>query len=137
MSVAVTADESTSVGMGAFCLPFPGGPGARAVLPTDTCYGNNHHVIQADFLDTTDLPGGAAAAAAPGSPHSDMHMDSDLLQGSGGEKQIDYVNTHGTSTPVGDLKELDAIKTVFTEAGYQPHALYFEGSTSCDLRADL
>ncbi|EOD05314.1 3-oxoacyl-synthase [Emiliania huxleyi CCMP1516] len=39
----------------------------------------------------------------------------------GGEKQIDYVNTHGTSTPVGDLKELDAIKTVFTEAGYQPH----------------
>ena len=39
----------------------------------------------------------------------------------GGEKQIDYVNTHGTSTPVGDLKELDAIKTVFTEAGYQPY----------------
>ena len=45
----------------------------------------------------------------------------------GGEKQIDYVNTHGTSTPVGDLKELDAIKTVFTEAGYQPHV----GSTKC------
>lgn len=26
---------------------------------------------------------------------------------------IDYINTHGTSTPVGDLKELEAIKAVF------------------------
>ena len=31
--------------------------------------------------------------------------------------QVDYVNTHGTSTPVGDLKELEGIKTVFGEAG--------------------
>lgn len=28
---------------------------------------------------------------------------------------IDYVNTHGTSTPVGDMKELQAIREVFTE----------------------
>lgn len=28
---------------------------------------------------------------------------------------IDYVNTHGTSTPVGDLKELEALRSVFTE----------------------
>ena len=35
-------------------------------------------------------------------------------------KQVDYVNTHGTSTPVGDTMELNGIKTVFTEAGYQP-----------------
>ena len=26
---------------------------------------------------------------------------------------IDYINTHGTSTPIGDLKELEAIKNVF------------------------
>ena len=26
---------------------------------------------------------------------------------------IDYINTHGTSTPVGDVKELEAIKEVF------------------------
>jgi len=26
---------------------------------------------------------------------------------------IDYINTHGTSTPVGDVKELEALKTVF------------------------
>lgn len=30
---------------------------------------------------------------------------------------IDYINTHGTSTPVGDYKEAEAIKTVFEHAG--------------------
>ena len=39
----------------------------------------------------------------------------------GGEKQVDYVNTHGTSTPVGDIMELQGIKSVFTEKGYQPY----------------
>jgi 3-oxoacyl-[acyl-carrier-protein] synthase-1 len=28
---------------------------------------------------------------------------------------IDYLNTHGTSTPVGDVKELEAIREVFAE----------------------
>jgi 3-oxoacyl-[acyl-carrier-protein] synthase-1 len=28
---------------------------------------------------------------------------------------IEYVNTHGTSTPVGDVKELEALKTVFKD----------------------
>ncbi len=30
---------------------------------------------------------------------------------------VSYINTHGTSTPVGDITELDAIRTVFTERG--------------------
>ena len=38
----------------------------------------------------------------------------------GGDKPVDYINTHGTSTPVGDVMELGAIKTLFTEEGYQP-----------------
>merc|ERR1711871_1189775 len=39
----------------------------------------------------------------------------------GGVKPVEYVNTHGTSTPVGDVKELGAIKEVFTAKGYQPY----------------
>jgi 3-oxoacyl-[acyl-carrier-protein] synthase-1 len=30
---------------------------------------------------------------------------------------VDYINTHGTSTPVGDTKELEAIREVFGETG--------------------
>ena len=31
------------------------------------------------------------------------------------EGKIDYINSHGTSTPVGDIKELEAIKNVFKD----------------------
>jgi len=44
--------------------------------------------------------------------------DADLRAG---EKEIDYINTHGTSTPVGDLAELGAIKRAFDKKGYQPN----------------
>ncbi len=41
------------------------------------------------------------------------------LQGHDGKKieKVDYVNTHGTSTPVGDTKELEAIREVFGTDG--------------------
>jgi 3-oxoacyl-(acyl-carrier-protein) synthase len=32
---------------------------------------------------------------------------------------VQYVNTHGTSTPVGDVMELEGIKAVFEKEGYQ------------------
>jgi len=54
-----------------------------------------------------------------------MRLAMDMADQLGGEKKIDYVNTHGTSTPVGDLKELEGIKTVFEQRGYKP----FVGST--------
>ncbi len=34
--------------------------------------------------------------------------------------KIDYINAHGTSTPVGDVKELEAVQTVFGPRGYLP-----------------
>ncbi len=34
--------------------------------------------------------------------------------------KVDYINAHGTSTPVGDVKELEAIRTVFRPRGYLP-----------------
>ncbi len=33
-----------------------------------------------------------------------------------GERKVDYINTHGTSTPVGDQKEVGAIREVFGES---------------------
>ena len=33
---------------------------------------------------------------------------------------VDYINAHGTSTPVGDMKELEAVRTVFGPRDYLP-----------------
>jgi 3-oxoacyl-[acyl-carrier-protein] synthase I len=37
-----------------------------------------------------------------------------------GINHVDYMNTHGTSTPVGDVKELEAIRAVFGDNKYGP-----------------
>jgi 3-oxoacyl-[acyl-carrier-protein] synthase-1 len=37
-----------------------------------------------------------------------------------GIDHVDYMNTHGTSTPVGDIKELEAIRAVFGDNKYGP-----------------
>ena len=49
-----------------------------------------------------------------------MKMAMAMADDIGGVKNVEYVNTHGTSTPVGDTMELGGIKKVFTEKGYQP-----------------
>lgn len=36
------------------------------------------------------------------------------------ESPVDYINTHGTSTPVGDIKELEAIREAFKDRGRIP-----------------
>lgn len=49
-----------------------------------------------------------------------MKIAMDEADSRAGKKEIEYINTHGTSTPVGDLAELGAIKRRFDEEGYKP-----------------
>jgi len=42
------------------------------------------------------------------------------FDGNGLVQPVDYINAHGTSTPVGDVKELEAIHAVFGPRGYLP-----------------
>lgn len=50
-----------------------------------------------------------------------MQIAMDEANRIGGEKEVEYINTHGTSTPVGDVMELGAIKTLFEDKGYKPN----------------
>jgi len=42
------------------------------------------------------------------------------FDGNGLTQPVDYINAHGTSTPVGDVKELEAVRAVFGARGYLP-----------------
>ena len=42
------------------------------------------------------------------------------FDGNGLTQPVDYINAHGTSTPVGDVKELEAVHAVFGARGYLP-----------------
>ena len=49
--------------------------------------------------------------------------------------KIDYINAHGTSTPVGDSQEIDAIKKVFNEKNYIPKITSTKSLTGHSLGA--
>ena len=42
------------------------------------------------------------------------------FDGNGLVQPVDYINAHGTSTPAGDVKELEAVHAVFGPRGYLP-----------------
>jgi 3-oxoacyl-[acyl-carrier-protein] synthase I len=51
---------------------------------------------------------------APSGEGAQRCMQMALLDSNGKDVgPVDYINTHGTSTPVGDVKEIEAIRTVF------------------------
>ena len=49
--------------------------------------------------------------------------------------KIDYINAHGTSTPVGDVQEIEAIKNVFSAKGYIPKITSTKSLTGHSLGA--
>ena len=49
--------------------------------------------------------------------------------------KVDYINAHGTSTPVGDVKELDAVRSVFDPRGYLPTVTSTKSLTGHSLGA--
>ena len=49
--------------------------------------------------------------------------------------KIDYINAHGTSTPVGDVQEIEAIKKVFSSKGYLPKITSTKSLTGHSLGA--
>ena len=57
-------------------------------------------------------------APSPGGEGASESMRIALEDAGISPDQVDYINTHGTSTPLGDIAELDAIKNVFGDAVY-------------------
>ncbi len=49
--------------------------------------------------------------------------------------RIDYINAHGTSTPVGDVQEIEAIKEVFSSKDYLPKITSTKSLTGHSLGA--
>jgi 3-oxoacyl-[acyl-carrier-protein] synthase-1 len=57
------------------------------------------------------------------------------FDGSGLDGQVDYINAHGTSTPVGDIRELEAVREVFGKRNYLPAVTSTKSLTGHSLGA--
>ena len=57
------------------------------------------------------------------------------FDGNGIETPVDYINAHGTSTPVGDISELNAVREVFGKRDYLPMVASTKSLTGHSLGA--
>ena len=53
----------------------------------------------------------------------------------GTNQKVDYINAHGTSTPVGDMQELNAVREVFKDSNYLPRLTSTKSLTGHSLGA--
>ena len=79
---------------------------------------------------------GAGEMVAPGSEGAELAMRRALAHAGLPRERVGYLNTHGTSTPLGDTSEVRAIRRVFDEAlvpygstkGYTGHTVSAAGA---------
>ena len=64
-----------------------------------------------------------------------MELALDGFDGNKLTEKVDYINAHGTSTPVGDVKELEAVRKVFGPRGYLPFVTSTKSLTGHSLGA--
>jgi len=96
------------------------GEGAGAVILEEY-----EHAVKRGANIIAEVAGGGASADAHHmtAPHPEglgalLVMNEALRDGGMTHDEIDYVNVHGTSTPLGDIAESKAIKKVFAEHAY-------------------
>lgn len=95
------------------------GAGALILEELDHALNRGAHIY-------AELSGGAAAADAYHitAPHPEglgaLRVMKNVLEDAGMiPEDLDYINVHGTSTPLGDIAEVKAIQQVFGEAAYR------------------
>lgn len=86
--------------------------------------------IKAELLGFANCTDGYHVTA----PHPDgigavACMENAILKAGIAREQIDYINTHGTSTPMGDAIETKAIKKLFGEHAYKMAVTSTKGAT--------
>ncbi len=77
--------------------------------------------------------GHSVAMSHPAGAGLRLAMQRALADAGATPAQIDYVNAHATSTPVGDRAEALALRAVFTEAGARPRVSSTKGLTGHPL----
>ena len=90
--------------------------------------------MQAEFAGWGQAADGHSVAMShPGGAGLRRAMVRALAQTGVQPADIDYVNAHGTSTPVGDRAEALALRSVFTDAGARPRISSTKGLTGHPL----
>lgn len=110
---------------------FVFGEGGGAILLETEAHAHRRGAnVKAELLGFANCTDGYHVTA----PHPDgigaiACMDSAIRKAGIAREDIDYINTHGTSTPMGDVIETNAIKQLFGDHAYKMAVTSTKGST--------